>query len=199
MRISKISYIRRRYVIEADGKTYENLSALPPPFKEGEDVLPSEFFKFIKESEGIAAKDYLFSLLARGNKTESRAREKLFGKGFFKDAVDKAVELAKKYGYISDEAYAENYIQAGAPTKGRYRLKRELKERGVPDELIEEKIKSSELDEGASCDAMAERYMRGKTADEKTKKRLFAHLVMRGFSYENIKRTVRRYGIEAEE
>lgn len=202
MLIEKIVYMKKYAEITADGDVYDriSLSALAEyRLKEGDDVPESVFVSFIKDNEMKLAKEYACSMLARGAKTEKEVKNKLYEKGFLKESVDAALSTVKNYGYVNDEAYSQSYIERNASGKGAYRIKFELKEKGVDDKTIEEAVKNAELDETESARAVAAKFMKGKTNDEKAKERLFRLLASRGFSYDTIKTVLREKGADLDE
>lgn len=152
---------------------------------------------FIKDNDKANCKTYVMTMIARKARTEREVRLKLKEKGFMKASIENAVKIAKQYGYISDADYAVNYVEAGAHRKGAYRLRRELKAKGVADEEIESAVSSIDAeDEANTATTLAERYMRGKTMDEKTKEKLFRYLCSRGFGYDAVKTAMHKVGTE---
>jgi len=200
--IQEIAYSKKKGCIVASGEKYDNLSLsvmLKFAFKKGDEVTSARFKEFLKESEEVAAKDYLFALLARGARTEKEAANKLYQKGFSKRSVAGAVELAKSYGYLSDADYVKNYISTHSHSKGGFRIKRELKEKGIPSQLVESLLNEVELDETGAALAVAQKFIKNRTLDDKTKQRLFRHLAARGFSYDTIRQVMSQIGVSFDE
>lgn len=140
---------------------------------------------------------YVLDYLDRFDRTEMQVRRKLKERGFDTESRAAAVTKAKGYGYIDDERYATRYVELHAATKGKRRIKRELAEKGVSETIIE-KVTSDIEDEHDSCYAVAEKFLRSKKRDEKLRERLFRHLVSRGFGYDDIKSTMRRFDFDCE-
>ena len=68
------------------------------------------------------------SLLAIGDMSERKMREKLAAKGFSADEITEAVDKLKLEGYIKDERLMENLVAYYSKRKhfGKYRIKLEL-------------------------------------------------------------------------
>ena len=201
--IEEIKKGKKSYTITAGGETIKGVNvnvALGYALKEGE-MERARFEEFLKDNARENAKEYLYAMVARKSRTIKEAREKLYGKGFHKDAVEHAISVVSSYGYLNDEEYAKSFVENGSRSKGSFRLKREMQLKGVGEEDLN--LALSELDEEDECESakiVAIKYLKGKDAeDEKTKEKLFRHLVSRGYSYSIVKKTLRELGTEIDE
>jgi SOS response regulatory protein OraA/RecX len=92
-------------------------------------------------------------LLKSQDYTEQRLRMKLQTAGFPEDTIDTAVEAMKEAHYIDDRRYAENYVKYHLKDRSRRRIKQDLQERGVAEEIIQESFQTitetAEEEEGA--------------------------------------------------
>ena len=203
MIIDDIRYRKNSADILAGGEEYKKLplaEVVRFGIKKGAEIDERYFSEFLRECDRTAAKEYLFGLLARGPRTEQEARIKLYQKGFRKESVLNAIELAKQYKYISDEAFADFYIQTNKQAKGAYRIKAELKQKGVPAEIIEEAaegIKETEKDAAAALLPNGSRKQRH--LGQKNREKLIRHLASRGFSYDIIKQVLSDLGSDTED
>lgn len=73
-------------------------------------------------------------LLARRDYTCARLREKLLAGGFGEEIAEEALERLMEAGYLNDERYARNFIQAHWEDRSRLRIRMDLESRGVPPE-----------------------------------------------------------------
>lgn len=151
--------------------------------------------KYYLTPEG--AYKYVLDYLDRFDRTEMQVRRKLKEKGFDLESRTAAVTKAKDYGYIDDERYAERYVEIHTASKGKRRIKRELIEKGIAEAVVD-KILIDVTDEDESCYAVAEKFLRAKKRDEKLRERLFRHLVSRGFGYDDVKSTMRKFDFDCE-
>ena len=115
---------------------------------------------------------------------------------------EKAQEIAgwlEDLGYLDDAAYArevaELYTRKGY---GKRKIRDELYRRGVPRELWDEALE--ELPEAAGeIDVFLTGKLRGRTPDQREKKRLTDALLRRGFSWGDVKAAWSRQGQELPE
>ena len=141
-RMRKIESVKKKgkyYAVTADGAEYRGITAeaiAECKIKCGE-IAEKDFFSFVALNDYYRAKQYLFDMLARKPRTLKEAERKLREKKFLPESICKSVALATEYGYISDGRYAEDYVETGSRTKGAYRLKAELRKKGVSSEHIE--------------------------------------------------------------
>ena len=122
--IKEIKRNKKSYTIVVGEETLKNVNvevALSYGLKEGE--MDSETFKeFLKENDRACAKAYTYNMIARKARTVKEVREKLYEKGYHKDAVEYAIKQVSSYGYLNDEDFAKNYVENAIRHKGSFRL-----------------------------------------------------------------------------
>ncbi len=164
----------------------------------GEDEHAAEDSAF-REKLLRRCKERSLYLLSDMDRTESRMREKLRQSGKYgEDIIDETIDFLKKYSYIDDRRYAEKYIESFAGRKSLREIEKKLYERGVPMECIREAMDSFKNNEESAGDAdyrAALAFLRKKTGyggtlSDSEKKKLYAGLLRRGFSYEIAKKTL---------
>jgi SOS response regulatory protein OraA/RecX len=200
MKIEEVRFHKNTADVTAGGVVYEKLplsEVIYYAVDKDKEMEEEEFQQFLVSCDRTAAKDYLFAMLSRGAKTEMEARIRLCQKGYRYESITNALALAKQYGYISDSAFAETYVEINKASKGGYRIRSELKCRGVPDEIISQATAGIKETEKDSAARMAQKLAAGKDlADRKTKERLFRQLASRGFSYDAIKKAISELGAD---
>ena len=83
-----------------------------------------------------SALDYAAGLLDARAYSEGALAKKLTERGYTEEETAEALEKLKDYGYVNDEAYADELARRAAESgKGRQRIKKELQEKGVDKEL----------------------------------------------------------------
>ncbi len=199
--IEEIKRNKSSITIVVDGVTQKGVNidaALMHNLKKGY-IDDSAYAEFLRDNDKENCKAYVMAMIARKARTEKEVRVKLKEKGFMRPSIENAVKIAKAYGYISDEEYARNYVETCSSHKGGYRLKQELRAKGIADEYVESAVAElSEEEEEAAAFRLTERYMRGKTMDDKVKEKLFRYLCSRGFGYDVIKSVMHKYGMETD-
>ena len=83
-----------------------------------------------------SALDFAAGLLDARAYSEGALAKKLTDRGYTEEETAEALGKLKGYGYVNDEAYADELARRAAESgKGRQRIKKELQEKGVDKEL----------------------------------------------------------------
>lgn len=140
------------------------------------------------------AKNNAYSLLRSRPRSEREIKERLGLKGYDETIIDDVIEGLKRTGEIDDERFAKFWVESRMHLNpvGDIVLRRELKEKGIGDSLIEAAldVKAATYDEyRVAFDMARERFGRLKKLDKsKAMKRLYDFLMRRGFKYENVQK-----------
>ncbi len=106
--------------------------------------------------------------------------------------IQNTSELLLSYGYIDDEKFTLQYLESRGSRYGLNKIKAELKQRGVSDEIINECVQTQPPDEDAELEkvlALLEKKLgrldrAGKAlSDPKERRRITEFLLRRGYSY----------------
>lgn len=148
---------------------------------------------------------YALKLLAAKGRSENQLRDKLAAKPWLDPAfIDDSIARLKEMGYVNDRAFALNYATSRLALKsiGRSRLARELAEKQLSREVVEETLAAvfEEVAEEDLLDRAIAKQMRlhGRPTNEKSVRRLYAYLMRRGFPYDAIVKRVRAIRTESE-
>ncbi len=203
MKIESIKFGKKFVSMVVDGQQYTKLSPLAVQqyrLTTPKEIYQEDWQEFLVANDEICCKENIMTMLSSSMRTEKEARHKLRLKGHSYTAINKAIELAKGYGYLSDDIYAENYVICAKSHKGKFKIKRELKEKGVSEDIIETSTANLAEDELQAAQNITTKFMRTKSIDDpKTKEKLFRHLASKGFSYDTIKQVVSRIGIDTDD
>lgn len=182
----------KRVNLYLDGKFYcglELFTVMKHRVKIGNDYTANEIIDIqIAEEEGVCL-NYALNLLSKSDKTEKEIIAKLKKRGYVSEIIDNVIFKLKDYGYVNDEEFAEKYINSYSKNKGKRLLKSELKLKGVSDAIIEDKFLSVE-NELETAIKIAEKYVKNKPVDIKTKQKCYKYLLSKGFSYDDSKTAV---------
>lgn len=130
-------------------------------------------------------------LLKSMDRTEYEIAVKL-RQGFYpQELIDYALDFLKKYGYVDDKRYIENYIHANSGRKSRRIIIQKLQQKGLSKELIESvqadmEEETSEHDETSMIYSLLEKKHYNPDCDYKEKNRIISFLLRRGFEMEDI-------------
>lgn len=147
-----------------------------------------DFFEKLKLENGdYACFNRGLNALEKNMKSRKMLWLYLKEKGYPRECIDKAIDKLEEYGYIDDEAFCESYI-ASYPIKSRRKLKYDLLGKGIKEEIIEAKLSEyiNDEEESEKCLKYAEKYMKNKEFDLKTKQKFYNHLAGKGFSFQDI-------------
>jgi regulatory protein len=147
-----------------------------------------------RNEELALAREQLERLLKFRPRSVREAQLRLERAGYSPAVIEQVIREAEEQGWLDDEAFAKLWIRdrLSIKPKGRELLHRELKAKGIPDELIERAFAEIKLDEEALIRALIERQKeRYLGLDQKAReRRLYAFLRRRGFSPEMIRRVL---------
>ncbi|MCH9643385.1 MAG: recombination regulator RecX [Gammaproteobacteria bacterium] len=86
-------------------------------------------------------------LLSAREHSAQELRRKLIGKGFDADDIAPLIETLQQENLLNDQRFAESYVHYRSQSGyGPVRIRAELRQRGVADELIDDSLYNSELD-----------------------------------------------------
>lgn len=133
-------------------------------------------------------------LVSQRRMSEKELEQKLLMKGEPEENVHNAIIWLKEIGALDDGAYAlavvEHYAKKGY---GLARIKEELFRRHIPRELWDEALEKIP-DCGDVLDRLIAKKLTGITPDRKALKKVSESLYRRGFSWDDIKSALNRYG-----
>ena len=133
-------------------------------------------------------------LLLYRDRTEKELRERLLEAGFDEKEAEKGISYVASFGYLNDRRYAENYVFGMQGRKSRCQIRRELEEKGVAEETVENAL--SEIPENATEQIYAllcKRAGEPHQLQERELRRLFGYLARRGFRTGDIWSAVRMF------
>ena len=159
------------------------------------DELDQETLKRLKDAAGVSnVKANAADLIGKRAMSRRDLERKLQEKGASEAEARYASEWLEAIGAINDADYAVLLAQHCARQGyGPARVREKLYEKGVPRELWDDALDSLP-DPAESIDRFLEHKLRGKSLDEKEKKRLADALLRRGFSWSDVKSGLNRLG-----
>ncbi|WP_326159407.1 regulatory protein RecX [Oscillibacter sp.] len=161
------------------------------------DELDETTLARLKEAAGVSnVKATAADLIGKRAMSRTSLEKKLKEKGASEADARYAAEWLEAIGAINDADYAallaRHYGEMGY---GPQRVRDKLYEKGVPRELWDEAL--DQLPEGGEqIDRFLQSKLRGRTPDEKEKKRLTDALLRRGYSWGDVKSAWNRLGSE---
>lgn len=135
-------------------------------------------------------------LLARRAHSSRELTDKLMARGYHYPTVLKIINECKRHGYLNDELFTENYAnELASRGQGAFKIRNKLREKGLPAELIKEKL--NELDEVSPPDERAYQALQSKLHSlrrendpRKRREKAYRFLVSRGFTTDTIRQVI---------
>ncbi len=140
----------------------------------------------------MTAKDYAAKLLGICDRSEKEIREKITKKGYSETECEEAIAFCREYGYIDDKRFAGHFVHDCVEIKkfGKWRIRQELRLKGVSEETIEEAL-SDIRDEGELLkEELKRRFGNLDFSDKKIKNKVYGYFLRRGFAPNDILRAM---------
>jgi regulatory protein len=164
--------------------------------------LSDEDVQTLREIDAVArACDRAIRLLARRPYSTAEIRRNLQSHGVAPPVIETALDKLSRLGYVDDQAFAQYWIENRERFKprGPRALRYELRQKGVPDAIIEGAL--AEIETHDSAYRAAQGYMRRLHGlDQYTfQHKLGAFLARRGFEYDIVRDVIDQMISELEE
>ena len=199
MTVTKIEQQKKdksRYSVYIDGEFAFGLimeDILYFKLREGQEISDETYEYIMDTTLYIKAQDTAVRYLGYKMRTKREVENKLKEYEFPDSIILRVIEFLEKYEYVDDRNYCRKYIKETMKLrpKGIFLIKKELRERGAADNIIEEAISEAEIDEQPLAEALLERkYEDFANMDHKELARVYGCLQRKGFSYGVIKAAV---------
>ncbi len=183
--------------VSLDGKPALNLEpevALKEGLKVGQELSASRIEALIKASRQQSCYDAALRYLSYRPRSEYEIRQRLYQRGFDNNSIRAVLSRLKEQNLIDDGDFArfwKDNRQSFSP-RSQWLTRLELKQKRVPDEIIEQVV--STIDDAENAYSVATIKARSLTQCDyqSFRRRLGEHLKRRGFGYGVIIKTVER-------
>jgi len=156
--------------------------------KTGQAMSPADVERLKDTASFGKLRDLSYKWLGLRLRSEYEIDEYLKRKTADNQLAKRLKEELKLYNYVDDDKFASAWISSRRAVKpaSKYRLKRELLQKRVPLEIIDQQLDQAGLDDIAAARDIISRR-RARYADER---KLMAYLARQGFSYDTIKQAL---------
>ncbi|MCG9598479.1 recombination regulator RecX [Vibrio sp. Isolate25] len=143
---------------------------------------------FQRKPPTLSSKEMAIYLLSRRDHGEYELYQKLAMKGYDDDAIQEAVNFCLDHNYLDDLRFAKSQIRQHVyKGHGERRIRQELKQKRVPDSVIEQAMEEEPQDWFELAKNAAEKKFKGIHAkDQKEYAKQVRFLQYRGYSFEQI-------------
>lgn len=155
-------------------------------------VDPVEISKTAVREQTTAARSDTERFLSRSEHSAQQLRLYLAGRKYLEEVIDGTLEWAERNGLVDDRRYASIFIRSHSTTSpmGNFRIRMELKKRGIHDSITDELLSEREENELYRSLVKTVSLKYGHLKKETAIRRASAYLQRRGFRYELIGRII---------
>jgi len=165
------------------------------PFKVGLEVDTDELRQWLLPRQYPMALNDAVALLAQRARASGEIRQKLRRKLYMEDTIEMVLYKLEKERLMDDEAFARDWAASRARCQiGRSRILRELRMKGISQEMAERALTELDEEEGdEAAVALAHKLLRrysGEADERKGMQKLLAAMARRGYGYEDSRRAI---------
>lgn len=176
-----------RINVYLDGEFAFGLNELDAaPLRTGQQLSEADIVALRHKDDIVKAVDKGVNLLSYRPRSTHEIRERLTKSGSSEIVIDLAIERLERLGYLDDVSFARFWIEGRDQHKprGHRALRFELRDKGVPEAIINDLLEEIVDEDEAAYRAAAARVqrMRGRTKQE-FKQKIGSFLQRRGFGY----------------
>lgn len=167
--------------------------------KKGDVLTEQQIEEIVLNEEKKRAKDRALNFLSYRDRSEKEIRTKLKDVGYEEKIIDWVIAELKRLKFLDDQRFAHSFAQSQMIIRpmGEYFLKRELKQKGLDAELIEqtvEKVYEEKDQVSVALELAQQRKKRYANVDVmKAKKRVSDFLLRRGFSWDIVSEVLEQW------
>jgi regulatory protein len=177
-----------RVNVYIDGRFALGLAAIEAvKLRRGQKLGDEEIAALQERDEAHQAHEVALRYLDYRPRSVDEIRRHLKGKDVEPDVIDEVVERLADVGLLDDRAFARYWLEnrSDFAPRGARALRMELRQKGVPDDIIDEALAEGYSEDAAADQAARTQARKIRTTDPREfRRKLEAHLVRRGFSYD---------------
>lgn len=136
---------------------------------------------------------FAMKLIGLRRRSVFEIEKRLSRKGYSERTIEEVLIELKKFKYLDDEIFAESFISDRINLKpcGKRLLEKDLKEKGVPSEIVRRKLElmiddNLEIELAGRLVSKKMRLMKNDGDRNRAKRKLISHLASKGFSFDVI-------------
>lgn len=165
------------------------------PFAVGLEVDTDELRKWLLPRQYPMALNDAVALLAQRARASGEIRQKLRRKLYMEDTIEMVLYKLEKERLMDDEAFARDWAASRARCQiGRDRIMRELRMKGIPQEMAERALEELDEEEGdEAAVALARKLLKRYSSEmdeRKAMQKILAAMARRGYGYEDSRHAI---------
>jgi regulatory protein len=162
---------------------------------EGKEITQTEYDQILENVIYPKALEKALSLLTYRDRSVQELRKKLSLAEYSEEIIDRVMAYVKRYAYLNEERFTAAYIRSRMNRKSKLRIKNELLQKGVAEELIADTMRK-EYNDTSEEDAeltllrkeIAKRVKDPEQLSYDQKQKLIAALYRKGFDIGEIRK-----------
>jgi len=122
-------------------------------------------------------------LLQKMDRTEQQLRQKLNEGGYPDEVVESAVAYVRKFHYVDDRRYAQNYVDTRKGVKSRRQIQQELRQKGIAADTTQAVLEEYEQEQEreAILAWMRKKKYSAEQASLEERRKMYNFLLRKGF------------------
>jgi len=170
--------------------------------QEGQTIFQELISKIQDEELWTVTKLYVLRLLARTMRTEFEIRNKLKKRNITEEMISRMITWLYEHKFLNDEHYSQTFVTSKLHRKhtSKKLLQQQLRTKGIPSQIINTSLKAitGEIEIGNAM-LIAEKKVNQLSNShrvatlEMRRRRVGEFLVRKGFSYDIVKKVLRKY------
>lgn len=157
----------------------------------GQRITEEELQRIVHAELVSKAREKALKLLEYRARSRAEIARRLIRAGFAEDVVEETLERLEGLGFVNDEEFSRTWVnhRLGGKPMGRARIRWELRQKGVPNDVVEEALSAVDADteHQSAMDAARRRWEKDNDPDERSKRRrLASYLRRQGFGWDTI-------------
>lgn len=160
----------------------------------GQELSPEKIAQLQEEDEHEVAHQKALHFLGYRERSVAEVKEHLEKVGFPEAIISEVLGKLNRSGLLNDKRFADRWVENRSEfrPRGARALKFELQRKGLSQETIDLALQELDEEELAYKAAIKQSRKLSKLDWAEFRKKMYAHLVQRGFSYETISPVVQR-------
>lgn len=191
---------RQRVNVELDGEFAFGLSRILAAWLEvGQELSEEKIAQLQAEDAKEVAYQRAIKFIGYRMRTEAEVRDKLKEKSVPEDVVEEVLKRLRRSSIVDDERFAQNWVENRSEFRPRSRraLSFELRQKGIPEEVIENSLSEATDDQELAYLAATKHFRRLKGLEwPEFRRKMSGFLARRGFYYNVIAPVVDRVWAE---
>ena len=180
--------------------TLEAETAAKQGLRLGQELGEGEIESLIRANDYARCLDAAARYLSYRPRSEAELRKRLFQRGFDGTNIESALRLLKERDLVDDAAFAQFWRdnRESFRPRSRWLTRVELKQKGVPEDIIDEVVAEVDDNDGAYRAAMGKVRSLSLADYQSFRRRMNEYLRRRGFGYGVINQTISRVWQESQ-